>query len=175
MKLEKNISDWGLLPTDLKIVGELSATGSERRVKVEVEKAEIKEVAKVPKEALTHLPTARIPAEAALPQRRPGRLKSDGDLLRMLEWDTAPRGWVPSSMKGQLTCDGCGARTEAFAECRLSCRFPKKCRLCKSCYLQRNNCAFLVEILEVPTKAADRLTQPTKADSERELGSTTVT
>lgn len=170
-KLEKSISDWGLLPTDLKIVEELSTTGSAR---LGVEKADIKDVAKVTKE-VTPSPIAHVPAEVKLPPRRPERSKSDGELLKMLEWDTAPRRWIPSSMKGQLTCDGCGARTEAFAECRLSCRFLQKCRLCRSCYLQRNNCAFLVEVMEVPPKMAERFAQPTKTDSDRELGSTTVT
>jgi len=173
IKLEKRISDWGLLPIELKIVEEQRTTSNARRV--EVEKVDIKEVAKVPKEVVIPSPTTHVPAEVALPPRKSERAKSDGDLLQMLEWDTAPRRWIPSSMKGQLTYDGCGTRTEAFAECRLSCRFLKKCRLCKSCYLQRNNCAFLVEILEVPPKTADRLAQPTKTDSERELGSTTVT
>jgi len=177
-RLEKSISDWGLLPTDLKIVEGPSATGSARH---EQEGADIKEVTKVLKRATEVLkeiapsPLAKAPSEVKLPPHRPERSQSDGELLHMLEWDTAPRRWIPSSMKGQLTCDGCGAHTETFAECRLSCRFLQKCRLCKRCYLQRNSCAFLVEVMEVPPKMADRFAQPPKADSEGKLGSTTVT
>jgi len=64
----------------------------------DVGKAEIKEAARVLK-GITPSPITQVPTVGKLPPRRSERSQSDGELLRMLEWDTAPRRWMPSSMK----------------------------------------------------------------------------
>lgn len=172
IKLVKRISNWGLMPSDLGIVEERRESGSAQRVKAK--EIESTKAAQVPKEEGPSS-SVRIPVESTPLSRRTEMSQSDSALIHMLEWESAPKTWIPLNQKGKVACDGCGEHSDMFAECRLSCRFPQKCRLCKKCYPKRNDCAFLVEVVDIPPssmKTAERFAQ--SANKERELGSPTT-
>jgi hypothetical protein len=60
-----------------------------------------------------------------------------------LEWDAAPKRWVPKSRKGEVKCDGCGDNDgDLYALCEVTCRSSTKCRLCRECLPKRKMCAF---------------------------------
>ncbi len=165
-KLSDEILEWGLVLTDLKTAGETSAIGSFRG-----EEASSGEEGRVVKES--DVRTATISPQVAIEASpvKSATIASDS-VIQMLDWDTAPKRWIPASRKGELKCDGCGGSSETFAVCALSCRFLQKCRLCRRCYPLRRSCAFFVslETLQPKKRMVDERKELAKTDAGRRLG-----
>jgi hypothetical protein len=88
----------------------------------------------------------------------------------MLEWDTAPKRWVPASRREEIKCDGCGERANLFAMCTLSCKFLHKCVLCRKCYLIRKSCTFFITLEDIqPRRESTDEFQKIKIDAKRKL------
>ncbi|MBO3803665.1 MAG: hypothetical protein JTT11_07345 [Candidatus Brockarchaeota archaeon] len=160
-RLSELLSEWGMSLADFKVEGKTGA-------RVNVEEGRRPGI----QEEGTARAAARFPeaAPAQIPQKAP---PAGDKIIQMLDWDAAPKRWVPASRKGEIRCDGCGEKADAFSVCALSCRFLQKCRLCKRCYHLRRVCAFFVplETLQPRRRALEEGKEIAKADVGRRIGS----